>query len=722
MSLLHRANAVSGLVLLVSVTAVPSLAQNWVAVTNSVEVSDVPCAYDSHRDRVVAVDAARGRAFEHDGERWLAIGSLPTVFGTPVAVAYQEHSGRTLALVPGAGSGFLTYEYDGHSFTQRLPALAPPVRQYTQLAYDAARDVVVLFGGGDTSPPASYGDTWEWNGVDWTQRQPATSPPPRQNAAMAYDPGRGRVVLFGGVDGTTTLGDHWEWDGVNWTQPAVGTLPTARRRAQLAYDAGRSRMVLYGGVGPQNGLPFFDPQPWEFDGQQWTQQAIANPPEGRSHHAMVAVPGGVRIFGGLLNPFQPATYKPLDILDYDGVAFARRGGSSTVDVHLAYDAGRGRTVALTRELPGSRPPRTLEWDGFALVEVPVAGPSVGVTGFALSAGLGGPGGGVIGVADNGSTWTFAGTQWTQLAVAGPSPRGYAALATDTARGVVVLFGGADSAGERDDTWEWNGASWTNVPVAGPSPRAAASAAFEPTAGRVVLYGGGSGQSFLSDTWAYTVAGWTQIDSGSLPAEFGQLAWSPERQRVVLARTTNGGFGPQATFELVGNAWSPLLPPEPGRELLRLATDPNGHVVGFGGPDPLDVALLTGSPAVIALAGSGCSAQPVAPRLALHDRARPGNVLRCELIGAEPNAIALFAGSHAFATSAIGPCLLHLQQPAVLAVTGTNAVGQATLPIGVPAVAALVGVPIGLQVAAAETGGPIGGALALSDALRIVIGD
>ncbi|MCA8948127.1 MAG: hypothetical protein KDE27_01415 [Planctomycetes bacterium] len=717
-----RAARPSRLALLAGVTAGLAPAQSWVAVTDSVDISDVPCAYDSYRGRVVAVDSSNGRAFEHDGARWLAIGALPTVFGKPVSVAYQEHSGRTLALVAGAGSVFSTFEYDGHSFTQLSPVHVPPARQYTQLTYDSVRDVVVLFGGGDASPAVSYQDTWEWNGVDWLQRQPATSPPPRQNAAMAYDPGRGVTVLFGGVDGGTTLGDHWEWNGVNWAQPSLGSLPTARRRAQLAYDAGRNRMVLYGGVGPQNGLPFFDPQPWEFDGQQWSQQTIANPPEGRSHHAMVAVPGGVRVFGGVLNPFQPATFQPLDILDYDGLSFQRRAGSGTNDVFMALDSARGRTVVLTRELPGTRPPRTFEWDGFALDEVLVAGPNVDTNGFALTAGLGGPGSGVVGFASNGTTWDFDGTQWSQLPATGPSPRSYAALATDTTRGVVVLFGGVDSVGELDDTWEWNGASWTNVPAAGPSRRASASAAFEPTTGRVVLYGGVSGLSYLPETWAYTGAGWTRIDNGNLPAEFGQVAWSSERQRLMLARTTNGGFGPPATLELVGNAWLPLLPADPEREIYRLATDPNGHVIACGGADPLDVALLTGTPATLALAGSGCSTRPVAPRLALHDRGRPGSVLRGELIGAEPNGIALFAGSHAFATTAVGPCLLHLQQPAVLAVAATNAVGQATLPIAVPAVAALVGVPLGLQAVSAEAGGPIGGALALSDAIRIVIGD
>ena len=42
------------------------------------------------------------------------------------------------------------------------------------MAYDAAHNVTVLFGGqGNQSEMA---DTWTWNGTNWTQQHPATSP------------------------------------------------------------------------------------------------------------------------------------------------------------------------------------------------------------------------------------------------------------------------------------------------------------------------------------------------------------------------------------------------------------------------------------------------------------------------------------------------------------------------------------------------------------------
>jgi hypothetical protein len=36
---------------------------------------------------------------------------------------------------------------------------------------------------------------------------------------MAYDPADGQVVLFGGALSDTRLGDTWVWDGTDWTVP-----------------------------------------------------------------------------------------------------------------------------------------------------------------------------------------------------------------------------------------------------------------------------------------------------------------------------------------------------------------------------------------------------------------------------------------------------------------------------------------------------------------------
>ena len=87
----------------------------------------------------------------------------------------------------------------------------------------------VLYGGFSTSGNQTLGDTWTWNGVAWSQRQPGISPTVRSSHAMAYDRQRARVVLFGGwqnVYNNYYLGDTWEWDGTTWLlRTTTGPVP-----------------------------------------------------------------------------------------------------------------------------------------------------------------------------------------------------------------------------------------------------------------------------------------------------------------------------------------------------------------------------------------------------------------------------------------------------------------------------------------------------------------
>ena len=68
------------------------------------------------------------------------------------------------------------------------------------MAYDASRGRTVVFGGNTAG--GAQGDTWEWNGTNWTQRAPTAAPEVRSYHALAYDTFRGRTVLLGGFDST----------------------------------------------------------------------------------------------------------------------------------------------------------------------------------------------------------------------------------------------------------------------------------------------------------------------------------------------------------------------------------------------------------------------------------------------------------------------------------------------------------------------------------------
>jgi formylglycine-generating enzyme len=109
-----------------------------------------------------------------------------------------------------------------------------------------------------------------------------------------------------------------------------------------------------------------------------------------------------------------------------------------------------------------------------------------------------------------------GARWHESSVyPRPSSRAGAALAYDTQRGMVVLFGGdtAANGGAKlvNDTWTYDGESWEqSFPVSAPTPRKNAHMKYDPRRGRVVLYGGDDGGEGADDMWVWDGATWNQL--------------------------------------------------------------------------------------------------------------------------------------------------------------------------------------------------------------------
>jgi hypothetical protein len=104
-------------------------------------------------------------------------------------------------------------------------------------------------------------------GLNWTRQAPASSPPARSDAAIAYDAATGTVVLFGGFTRTAgdivTFGDTWTWDGSTWAKQNPAAQPSARVSTAMAYDAATRNVVLFGGVGIAGGsVPSGDTWTW----------------------------------------------------------------------------------------------------------------------------------------------------------------------------------------------------------------------------------------------------------------------------------------------------------------------------------------------------------------------------------------------------------------------------------------------------------------------------
>jgi hypothetical protein len=180
-----------------------------------------------------------------------------------------------------------TSEWDGTDWTQGSPAASPSARDAHAMAYDSVRGVTILFGGLDGS--GHVNDTWEWDGTNWTQHSPATSPSARFHHAMAYDSVRGVTVLFGGTTygASDFLSDTWEWDGTNWRQRVPATSPPARRLHAMVYDSTRGVTVLFGGdYVDGSGNDFLFDDTWEWNGTDWAQRSPATSPQARLGHAM----------------------------------------------------------------------------------------------------------------------------------------------------------------------------------------------------------------------------------------------------------------------------------------------------------------------------------------------------------------------------------------------------------------------------------------------------
>jgi hypothetical protein len=173
-----------------------------------------------------------------------------------------------------------TWEWDGVDWTRKNPAHSPvPYRQFG-LASLGSR--VVYFGGSTGSEAFDkWNHTWEWDGVDWTEKTTTVKPSARVAPAMAtYG---NKVVLFGGGSLAAAQinppypprDDTWEWDGTVWTQRSPQVSPEPRQNASAALAAVGSKLVLFGGESAQ-GAPVSTA--WEWDGTVWTPRTGALPP------------------------------------------------------------------------------------------------------------------------------------------------------------------------------------------------------------------------------------------------------------------------------------------------------------------------------------------------------------------------------------------------------------------------------------------------------------
>jgi len=265
--------------------------------------------YDvAHRALVVvggwSPTAAAAETWIRSGARWHEVTAPgPSPRAEPL-LAYAGDRSRVVLHGGDRGGGAPpladTWEWDGDRWT-RVDTAGPPSRSGAAMVYDARRRRVVLFGGARPAGGGEPTDTWEWDGRRWqrmTEPDASGSPPGRVLHGMAFDPVRGRVVLFGGAALASgkpePLGDTWEWDGRAWRRIDV-TGPGARDHVAMTYSPVHRAIVLHSGGSPTTGMLA---DTWLYDGRAWTRLLDAGPRRGR--HRLVYDPDqrAVMLYGG----------------------------------------------------------------------------------------------------------------------------------------------------------------------------------------------------------------------------------------------------------------------------------------------------------------------------------------------------------------------------------------------------------------------------------------
>lgn len=553
---------------------------NWSNVTPLRQRQGHAMAYDNARGVTVLFGGDNGNVtgstkFYRDTSEWNGVNWIQRapMTGPPArafhAMAYDSARGVTVLF---GGLDFNvspyvfgdTWEWNGTTWTQRNPMTSPLPRYSHAMAYDSARGVTVLFGGG-----FNFDDTWEWNGTDWTQRSPAVSPAPGGGHAMCFDSARGVTVLFGGGNS----GDTWEWNGTDWTHPKPATSPHARGGHAMTYDSARGVTVLFGGTYYDANVQYYFSDTWAWNGTAWSRYSPPNSPTGRTSHAMAydGARGETVLFDGYY--FDGGDQFPGDTWAWNGSNWTKRGAAASppprTDHAMAFDTARAVTVLFG--VAGNEPRnRVWEWGGTTWAQrTPPIGPHERYghkmaydSARSVTVLFGGRD-----INPLGDTWEWDGGTWTQRSPAtSPSARNGHAMAYDSVRGVTMLFGGTLFG--TNDTWEWNGMTWTQRNSATrPTGREQHAMAFDSARGVIVLFGGYvfNGGNYLSDTWEWNGTNWLQRAPATSPSARQDHAMAYDSVRGVtvlfggMRNTFSGFFVFGDTWDWNGTNWTQRSP-------------------------------------------------------------------------------------------------------------------------------------------------------------------
>lgn len=314
---------------------------------------------------------------------------------------------------------------------------------------------------------------------------PVPAPQARHYALLASSPDE--TILFGGFTSPDApasparLSDTWRWSGGRWVN-VTGTQQPDQSVGVMAYDSGAHFVVFYGIPGSaEMGAPSSggkaSPSTWLWSHDQWSGQSQSSGPSlSNVSMAYSATEGGVLLLGTTTD-----TNASQQLWVWKGAQWAK-----------LWDATDGLSDAPQQitALPGGMV------GGLGLAGDPLTG-----TGFVTK-------------------WT--GDGWERLATVSGTPTSVGALAYDSGRAQLVVYGKRppyDAPWQGYATFVFDGTSWSSVdstPL--PRGRLAGAMTYDEQSHSTLYFGGDAGDSSSvgatfgqsNDLWSWDGKAWTKI--------------------------------------------------------------------------------------------------------------------------------------------------------------------------------------------------------------------
>ncbi|MHC4660668.1 MAG: fibronectin type III domain-containing protein [Planctomycetota bacterium] len=190
----------------------------------------------------------------------------------------------------------------------------------------------------------------------------------------------------------------------------------------------------------------------------------------------------------------------------------------------------------------------------------------------------------------GTTWLYNGSAWnTSTNIPQPNPRSGQCMAYDSVRGVTVMFGGYNGTHYLQDTWEFNSSNllWQMVdPGPTVSVRQYAGMAFMENISETFIFGGYAGGGPFGTCYLWDGSAWGVGPVPVFAAHSHSMTWDPDNERVLIFGGYSGGAPQEYFYEYTsGSGWADISTggePSPRYGHVMAYNSHNGELLVFGG--------------------------------------------------------------------------------------------------------------------------------------------